>query len=156
MMTTFNRLDIIHKHPYVALNEHHRKLFSKAAESNPDKAISNSCNAGWLIHDDSDSTECDAIFIAHSTTSALQLLREILPQSTLSDTSWEALSRAASLLDQEPQNPQIPQGPQGGHSIRASTMELEELFDESDLSLDSPLNKVRDVNILIEIFFFFF
>jgi hypothetical protein len=115
-----SRLAIQRRHTYVASNEHYRKLFLNAATQNQDEAIPNTCDAGWLAVPD-DLTKCDTVFIANSTVSIIELLRKILPPSTISDANWETLTRATSLFDQD------------DHTTRAGTVEPEDLLDDSDL-----------------------
>ena len=93
---------VLSRYAYIAPNELYRNLFSNAAKRDSDDGTApNRCEAGWLVSDNG--VECDPVFVAHSTLSAVWLLRETLPKASLSDASWEALARAARL-------PQQPEG----------------------------------------------
>ena len=108
--------DILLKYSYIAPNKHYRNLFREAAKLKPGPIPSYSCNAGWLVPDNS--IDCEAVFIAHSTRSAIWLLREILPESTISDASWNSLFSAAHSLANHPDEPPSshPPTPSTSHS----------------------------------------
>jgi len=93
-------LDFLRMHAYVVPNEHYLELFRKASKPNSDEGTpSKRYSAGWLVPDDP--TKCNPVFIANSTLSAIWLLRETLPKTTLSEIGWAALARAAYWLTQD-------------------------------------------------------
>jgi hypothetical protein len=94
--------DIFHKYAYTPPDEQHRELFRKVSEF----IRASAHGAGWLPPDDP--AECDGVFAANSIQSAIQLLREILPKSTLSNASWNALVRATCSPTQDPKDTDEP------------------------------------------------
>ena len=97
--------DLIRKYAYFPPNEQYRNLFRKVGEEAIQSNRSDAHSAGWLVPDD---PTCNPVFVAHSTQSAVWLLREILPESTLSNASWDALAHAACLPTQTPEDTDEP------------------------------------------------
>ena len=95
---------IARKYGYAPPNKEYERLFFRKAtilHSQRDESAPRS-SAGWLIPDpDDDSCSlCKPIFIANSLMSAIWLLRETLPDSTLSSDGWDSLvSGAQSVAD---------------------------------------------------------
>jgi hypothetical protein len=86
------------QYAYDPPNQDYQKLFFRQAtvsRSQPDSLFCGA-SAGWLLPDNTSS--CKPVFIAHSTLSAIWLLRKSLPNNALSDSSWEALVAAAQSL----------------------------------------------------------
>jgi len=86
------------RYTYVAHHEPYQRLFFRKT-AGPSSNPSNGYSAGWLIPDDT--AGCNPVFVAHSTLAALWLLRETLPNNTVSDATWEHLARGAYLLSQD-------------------------------------------------------
>jgi hypothetical protein len=146
-------VDVHREYPYVPPNEHYRELFRKATE----RAIPpNAHSAGWLVPDES--TKCDPVFVAHSIQSAIRLLRQILPEYTLSNAAWDALARAAPSPTQHSEDADAPASAQRPHSPlpsasetpcakRAKTVHLDDI-DASDHQ--SPTSALSETDGLAE------
>ena len=146
--------DLIRKYAYFPPNEQYRNLFRKVGEEAIQSNRSDAHSAGWLVPDD---PTCNPVFVAHSTQSAVWLLREILPESTLSNASWDALAHAACLPTQTPEDTDEPPSAQRWSESpltltrsakRARTAKTEELSEPSPASAssqpDEPANEPDD------------
>jgi hypothetical protein len=87
----------LRSHAYQVPNLHYGELFHNQATLPRQDATA---SAGWLIPDER-SKHCKPVFIAHSTVSAIWLLRETLPEDTLREEGWQKLVYAAVLLADE-------------------------------------------------------
>lgn len=90
----------LHNYAYNSPNEDYQKLFFRQAtvSSSQQESLFCSHSAGWLIPNDA--SNCKPVFIAHSTLLAIWLLKETLPNNTLSADGWKSLVMAAQLLTQ--------------------------------------------------------
>jgi len=86
------------EYTYNAPTEQYQRLFFRMTAGSS-SSLSDGHSAGWLIPDDM--TECNPVFVAHSTLAAIWLLRETLPKDTLPDAGWEHLAHGAYLLSQD-------------------------------------------------------
>ncbi|KAI1663152.1 hypothetical protein L13192_12807 [Pyrenophora tritici-repentis] len=86
--------------PYHAPNKDYGRLFSRRiVDPLPSDTLNAPAqSAGWLIPKDADESLCSPIFIAHSTFSAIWLLRETLGRHALPGHYWEALLDAAKAV----------------------------------------------------------
>jgi hypothetical protein len=83
-------------------NEDYEKLFFRQATVSNSQRNSLFCphSAGWLIPNDG--SVCKPVFVAHSLTSAIWLLRETLDSDVLSEDNWNKLVCAALDLADDP------------------------------------------------------
>ncbi|KAI1663147.1 hypothetical protein L13192_12814, partial [Pyrenophora tritici-repentis] len=85
--------------PYHAPNKDYGRLFPRIVDPLPSDTLNAPAqSAGWLIPKDADESLCSPIFIAHSTFSAIWLLRETLGRHALPGHYWEALLDAAKAV----------------------------------------------------------
>lgn len=95
--TLANQPNILSRHTYHAPNERYQRLFwSASSPTGTDAARSPYRSAGWLVPEDPN--QCKPVLVAHSTLSAIWLLRALFPPDTLDDNAWDALVQAAQHL----------------------------------------------------------
>ncbi|KAF1357149.1 hypothetical protein EJ07DRAFT_30715, partial [Lizonia empirigonia] len=91
-----NEASVAGRYGYAPPNEEYERLFFRKAtipRSQRHESAPRS-SAGWLIPDPDDDDSCSLckpVFIANSLMSAIWLLREMLPDGTLSSDGWDSL-----------------------------------------------------------------
>lgn len=91
-----NEASVARRYGYAPPNEEYERLFLRKAtipRSQRHESAPRS-SAGWLIpdpHDDDSCSLCQPVFVANSLMSAIWLLREMLPDGTLSSDGWDSL-----------------------------------------------------------------
>jgi hypothetical protein len=104
---------LLPNHIYSPPNEQYEKLFFFKATVSGSQPNRSTYSAGWLLP--GEATDCHPVFVAHSTLSAIWLLRETLPASALDDAAWERLTQAACELAQGEE--EAPPSAQPSHSL---------------------------------------
>jgi hypothetical protein len=97
---------------YTTPSSSYQRLFLDSAAA-PDSCPAASYSAGWII---GNLPDCNPVFVAHSLLSAIWLLRQTLPNDTLSDAHWQSLEFGAHLISDNnreslPSSAQIPSSP---------------------------------------------
>ena len=98
-----NEETFAYNYTYEPPNEDYERLFFRQGGGyTSQRGNTNRHSAGWLIADPRDGSVCKPVFVAHSTLSAIWLLRETLAADALPNDSWERLVVAAQSLAAKP------------------------------------------------------